>query len=127
MISIADIDSTLQAETSISDYFSEDSYNGNSSLLYENDDISINIVVDSDDDLAYLSIVDFEDDEVYTTLLIEDEDAISDIPQEISSACYFYSKNFTNQNGRSFLKRIVSLLQSDGIDPDVAYEPTSIN
>lgn len=126
MTIIADIDNILQVETTIGDYFSEDTYNGHASLFYENESASINIVSDSDEEIVFVALADYDTDEEFKVIVIENEEDINDIPQELSSIFSYYTENSDAIGLANLLKKFKKVLESDGLEADSYYEPTLI-
>jgi hypothetical protein len=124
MTIIADIDNILQVETTIGDYFSEDTYNGHASLFYENESASINIVSDSDEEIVFVALADYDTDEELKAIVIENEEDINDIPQELSSVFSYYAENSNASGLANLLKKFKKVLETNGFEADSYYEPT---
>jgi len=124
MTIIADIDNILQVETTIGDYFSEDTYNGHASLFYENESASINIVSDPDQEIIFIALADYDTDDEFKVIVIENEEDINDIPQELSSAFSYYASYNKAPGLANLLKKFKKVLEADGFEADSYYEPT---
>jgi hypothetical protein len=125
MITIADVDDILQIETSIGDYFSEDSVNGAPALGYEEDDFSIYLVINASTDSVVLLLNDYDTDVESKFHVIEGEDELSDLIGELSSLLSWASTKYSPIFNKD-LKKLSNHLISDDYEPDTRYEPTSL-
>ena len=122
MINIAHIDSILQIEHILEDFFYEDSLNGMPALIHEQHDILLSLYIKGE--VLFLYVQEFANDTEWDIALCDADEDVADFLQDLPSALLWIVNDAKNKASVSELNSLIEELDNQGYPADRAYSPT---
>jgi hypothetical protein len=121
MINIAHIDSILQIEHILEDFFYEDSLNGMPALIHEQHDILMSLYIKGG--VLFLYVQEFANDTEWDIALCDADEDVADFLQDLPSALLWIINDAKNKSSVSELHSLVKELENQGYPADESYNP----
>lgn len=122
MINIAHIDSILQIEHILEDFFYEDSLNGMPALIHEQHDILLSLYIKGE--VLFLYVQEFANDTEWDIALCDADEDVADFLQDLPSALLWIVNDAKNKSSVSELNSLIEELDNQGYPADNSYSPT---